>query len=230
MGRGRTSTRNKLDDALGNGGKKEENRGAFWRTIIIAATDTPRPHPHNALLFPCCISMAGCNRSILALLVYGILTHYSVHCSPIGLSYPKVRLDNEPYGDGNTLPKMYFDNDQMLIRSPPSLEDDVYTEYYPTEKRTERHAEDEVGRQLREILGHLTARQYLTSLMTIHVGDYSSLDDQSEMLSKRHSDGVFTDSYSRYRKQMAVKKYLAAVLGRRYRQRVRNKGRSLTYL
>nr|6VN7_L Chain L, Pituitary adenylate cyclase-activating polypeptide [Homo sapiens]7VQX_L Chain L, Pituitary adenylate cyclase-activating polypeptide 27 [Homo sapiens]7WBJ_L Chain L, Pituitary adenylate cyclase-activating polypeptide 27 [Homo sapiens]8E3X_P Chain P, Pituitary adenylate cyclase-activating polypeptide [Homo sapiens]8E3Y_P Chain P, Pituitary adenylate cyclase-activating polypeptide [Homo sapiens] len=27
-----------------------------------------------------------------------------------------------------------------------------------------------------------------------------------------HSDGIFTDSYSRYRKQMAVKKYLAAVL------------------
>nr|2JOD_B Chain B, Pituitary adenylate cyclase-activating polypeptide [Homo sapiens] len=33
----------------------------------------------------------------------------------------------------------------------------------------------------------------------------------------------FTDSYSRYRKQMAVKKYLAAVLGKRYKQRVKNK-------
>ncbi|XP_072805261.1 pituitary adenylate cyclase-activating polypeptide isoform X2 [Vicugna pacos] len=40
-------------------------------------------------------------------------------------------------------------------------------------------------------------------------------DDDSEPLSKRHSDGIFTDSYSRYRKQMAVKKYLAAVLGKR---------------
>nr|6LPB_P Chain P, Pituitary adenylate cyclase-activating polypeptide [Homo sapiens]6M1I_B Chain B, Pituitary adenylate cyclase-activating polypeptide [Homo sapiens] len=38
-----------------------------------------------------------------------------------------------------------------------------------------------------------------------------------------HSDGIFTDSYSRYRKQMAVKKYLAAVLGKRYKQRVKNK-------
>ncbi|KAF0046783.1 hypothetical protein F2P81_000416 [Scophthalmus maximus] len=41
------------------------------------------------------------------------------------------------------------------------------------------------------------------------------MEDESEPLSKRHSDGIFTDSYSRYRKQMAVQKYLAAVLGRR---------------
>ena len=57
-----------------------------------------------------------------------------------------------------------------------------------------------------------------------------SADDDSEPLSKRHSDGIFTDSYSRYRKQMAVKKYLAAVLGKRYKQRVKNKGRRIPYL
>ena len=55
-------------------------------------------------------------------------------------------------------------------------------------------------------------------------------DDDSEPLSKRHSDGIFTDSYSRYRKQMAVKKYLAAVLGKRYKQRVKSKGRRIAYL
>uniref|UniRef100_A0A673LB17 Glucagon family neuropeptides-like n=2 Tax=Sinocyclocheilus rhinocerous TaxID=307959 RepID=A0A673LB17_9TELE len=58
----------------------------------------------------------------------------------------------------------------------------------------------------------------------------SMIEDDNEPLSKRHSDGVFTDSYSRYRKQMAVKKYLAAVLGKRYRQRYRSKGRWLAYL
>ncbi|XP_072267459.1 pituitary adenylate cyclase-activating polypeptide isoform X2 [Pyxicephalus adspersus] len=58
----------------------------------------------------------------------------------------------------------------------------------------------------------------------------SSLEDDSEPLSKRHSDGIFTDSYSRYRKQMAVKKYLAAVLGKRYKQRIKNKGRRVAYL
>ncbi|KAG2458222.1 PACA protein, partial [Polypterus senegalus] len=75
------------------------------------------------------------SKSTLALLIYGIIMHCSVYCSPSGLSYPKIRGG-------------------------------------------------------------------------------SSMEDDSEPLSKRHSDGIFTDSYSRYRKQMAVKKYLAAVLGK----------------
>lgn len=39
-----------------------------------------------------------------------------------------------------------------------------------------------------------------------------------QMPVKRHSDAVFTDNYSRYRKQMAAKKYLNSVLAgkRRY--------------
>ncbi|CAL8320089.1 unnamed protein product [Boreogadus saida] len=175
--------------------------------------------------------MASSSKATLVLLIYGIIMHYSVYCTPIGLSYPKIRLDNDAFDeDGNSLSDMGFDSDQIAIRSPPSLDDDVYTLYYPPEKRTERHAEEELDRALREILGQLTARQYLHSLMTIRVGEETSMEDESEPLSKRHSDGIFTDSYSRHRKQMAVKKYLAAVLGRRYRQRVRNKGRRLAYL
>uniref|UniRef100_A0A8C6UI40 Adenylate cyclase activating polypeptide 1b n=1 Tax=Neogobius melanostomus TaxID=47308 RepID=A0A8C6UI40_9GOBI len=137
--------------------------------------------------------MASSSRATLILLIYGILVHYSVFCTPLGLSYPKIRLDNDAFDeDGNTLPDMGFDTDRIAIRSP----DEAYTLYYPPEKSEDNSAEDE-----------------------------------SEPLSKRHSDGIFTDSYSRYRKQMAVQKYLAAVLGRRYRQRVRNKGRrGLAYL
>lgn len=42
--------------------------------------------------------------------------------------------------------------------------------------------------------------------------------DDDRFLAKRHSDAVFTDNYSRYRKQMAVKKFLNSVLAgkRRY--------------
>lgn len=122
--------------------------------------------------------------------------HYSVFCTPLGLSYPKIRLDNDAFDeDGNSLSDMGFDSDQLAIRSAPPLNDDAYSLYYPPEK-----SED------------------------------TSMEEESEPLSKRHSDGIFTDSYSRYRKQKAVQKYLAAVLGRRYRQRVRNKGRRLAYL
>uniref|UniRef100_A0A1A8P7K6 Adenylate cyclase activating polypeptide 1b n=2 Tax=Nothobranchius TaxID=28779 RepID=A0A1A8P7K6_9TELE len=172
--------------------------------------------------------MASSSKATLILLIYGILMHYSVFCTPIGLNYP--RLENDAFDeDGNSLSDMAFDSDRLAIRSPPSLNDDAYL-YYPPEKRPERHAEEDLDRALREILGQLTARHYLHSLVTVRAGEDNGMEEESEPLSKRHSDGIFTDSYSRYRKQMAVQKYLAAVLGRRYRQRVRNKGRRFAYL
>ncbi|XP_077471463.1 adenylate cyclase activating polypeptide 1b isoform X1 [Stigmatopora argus] len=178
--------------------------------------------------------MAGSSKATLILLVYGILMHYGVFCTPLGLSYPKIRLDNDAFDeDGNSLGELGFDGEHLALRSAPSLNDDGggYTLFYPTEKRAERHAEEELDRALREILGQLTTRHYLHSLMTMRAGsEDNSAEDEAEPLSKRHSDGIFTDSYSRYRKQMAVQKYLAAVLGRRYRQRVRTKGRRFAYL
>ncbi|XP_004546932.2 adenylate cyclase activating polypeptide 1a isoform X2 [Maylandia zebra] len=120
------------------------------------------------------------SKATLALFIYGIIMHYSVNSSPVGLSFPSLRLDGDVYDeDGNSLPSLDYDRDQIEARSAPSVADDVYTLYYPPEKS---------GGKM--------------------------LDDSSEPLSKRHSDGIFTDSYSRYRKQMAVKKYLAAVLGK----------------
>ncbi|XP_041737098.1 glucagon family neuropeptides isoform X2 [Coregonus clupeaformis] len=125
------------------------------------------------------------------------------------------KLENEVYDeDGNSLPDLAFDSDQIAIRSPPSVADDLYTLYYPPEKRTERHADGMFNKAYRKALGQLSARKYLHSLMAKRVGGGSTMEDDSEPLSKRHSDGIFTDSYSRYRKQMAVKKYLAAVLGK----------------
>uniref|UniRef100_A0A3Q4H894 Adenylate cyclase activating polypeptide 1 n=1 Tax=Neolamprologus brichardi TaxID=32507 RepID=A0A3Q4H894_NEOBR len=163
------------------------------------------------------------SKATLALFIYGIIMHYSVNSSPVGLSFPSLRLDGDVYDeDGNSLPSLDYDRDQIEARSAPSVADDVYTLYYPPEKRTERHADGMFNKAYRKALGQLSARKYLHSLMAKRVG--------SEPLSKRHSDGIFTDSYSRYRKQMAVKKYLAAVLGKRYRQRIRNKGRRLAYL
>ncbi|XP_060920331.1 adenylate cyclase activating polypeptide 1a isoform X2 [Labrus mixtus] len=120
------------------------------------------------------------SKATLALLIYGIIMHCSVHCSPVGLSFPSVRLDSEVYDEGgNSLPSLDYDREQMEARSAPSVAEDVYSMYFPQEKSGGK-----------------------------------TLDDSSEPLSKRHSDGIFTDSYSRYRKQMAVKKYLAAVLGK----------------
>ncbi|XP_033010882.1 pituitary adenylate cyclase-activating polypeptide isoform X4 [Lacerta agilis] len=162
-----------------------------------------------------------CNKALLALLVYGIIMHCSVYCSPAaGLQYPALsRLEDEAYDeDGNTLPDYAFDSEPLGIADPSSMLDDVYTLYYPPEKR---HADGIFNKAYRKVLGQLSARKYLHSLMAKRVGGASGLEDDSEPLSKRHSDGIFTDSYSRYRKQMAVKKYLAAVLGKRCGSRLK---------
>ncbi|KAJ8385848.1 hypothetical protein AAFF_G00182040 [Aldrovandia affinis] len=190
--------------------------------LLVFAADvkqlvlSSQPHPDRIKLYsPLCNRMAMSRKATLALLIYGIIMHYSVYCSPIGLSYPNVRLENEVYDeDGNSLPDLAFDSDQISIRSPPSVIDDVYTLYYPPEKRTERHADGIFNKAYRKVLGQLSARKYLQSVMAKRVGGGSNMEDDTEPLSKRHSDGIFTDSYSRYRKQMAVKKYLAAVLGK----------------
>ncbi|XP_041046088.1 glucagon family neuropeptides-like isoform X1 [Carcharodon carcharias] len=136
------------------------------------------------------------NKATIAfMVVYGIIMHCSVYCSPTGVKYPGFRVEDEAYDEeGNSLPDLTYETDRNGIRIPSSAIDDVNTLYYLPEKSG------------------------------------SSVEKDTEPLSKRHSDGIFTDSYSRYRKQMAVKKYLAAVLGKRYKQRVKNKGRRVFYL
>ncbi|KAM9575054.1 pituitary adenylate cyclase-activating polypeptide isoform 5-T6 [Guaruba guarouba] len=171
-----------------------------------------------------------CSKAFLALLIYGIIMHCSVYCSPAaGLQYPALRLEDEVYDeDGNTLQDFAYDHEHLGIANPSSMIGEMYTLYYPPEKR---HADGIFNKAYRKLLGQLSARKYLHSLMAKRVGGASGgPGDETEPLTKRHIDGIFTDSYSRYRKQMAVKKYLAAVLGKRYKQRVKNKGRRVAYL
>ncbi|KAM7121842.1 pituitary adenylate cyclase-activating polypeptide isoform 2-T2 [Ciconia maguari] len=123
-------------------------------------------------------------------------------------------LEDEVYDeDGNTLQDFAYDHEPLGIANPSSMIGEMYTLYYPPEKR---HADGIFNKAYRKLLGQLSARKYLHSLMAKRVGGASGgLGDEAEPLTKRHIDGIFTDSYSRYRKQMAVKKYLAAVLGKR---------------
>uniref|UniRef100_A0A8C0EW38 Adenylate cyclase activating polypeptide 1 n=1 Tax=Bubo bubo TaxID=30461 RepID=A0A8C0EW38_BUBBB len=155
-----------------------------------------------------------CSKAILALLVYGIIMHCSVYCSPAaGLQYPALRLEDEVYDeDGNTLQDFAYDHEPLGIANPSSVIGEVYTLYYPPEK-----SQQQPKKKKSVLLGACS-------------GASGGLGDEAEPLTKRHIDGIFTDSYSRYRKQMAVKKYLAAVLGKRYKQRVKNKGRRVAYL
>ncbi|XP_007933799.1 pituitary adenylate cyclase-activating polypeptide [Orycteropus afer afer] len=173
-----------------------------------------------------------CSGASLALLVYGIIMHSSVYCSPAaaGLQFPGIRPEDEVYDeDGNPL-QYFYDSDPPGIGSPASALQDASALYSTAERRDV--AQGILNKAYRKVLDQLSARKYLQSLVAKGVGGNlgGGADDDTEPLSKRHSDGIFTDSYSRYRKQMAVKKYLAAVLGKRYKQRVKNKGRRIAYL
>ncbi|XP_010827283.1 PREDICTED: pituitary adenylate cyclase-activating polypeptide [Bison bison bison] len=138
--------------------------------------------------------------------------------------------ENEVYDEDGNPQQDFYDSESAGVGSPASALRDAYALYYPAEERDVAHGI--LNKAYRKVLDQLSARRYLQTLMAKGLGGTpgGSADDDSEPLSKRHSDGIFTDSYSRYRKQMAVKKYLAAVLGKRYKQRVKNKGRRIPYL
>uniref|UniRef100_A0A4W4E607 Glucagon / GIP / secretin / VIP family domain-containing protein n=1 Tax=Electrophorus electricus TaxID=8005 RepID=A0A4W4E607_ELEEL len=75
--------------------------------------------------------------------------------------------------------------------------------------RPSRHADGLFTSGYSKLLGQLSAKEYLESLLAKRVSDDLGAD---QLPMKRHSDAVFTDNYSRYRKQMAAKKYLNSVL------------------
>ncbi|KAI4045411.1 adenylate cyclase activating polypeptide 1 [Homo sapiens] len=176
--------------------------------------------------------MTMCSGARLALLVYGIIMHSSVYSSPAaaGLRFPGIRPEEEAYGeDGNPLPD-FGGSEPPGAGSPASAPRAAAAWYRPAGRRDVAHGI--LNEAYRKVLDQLSAGKHLQSLVARGVGGSlgGGAGDDAEPLSKRHSDGIFTDSYSRYRKQMAVKKYLAAVLGKRYKQRVKNKGRRIAYL
>ncbi|XP_020384414.2 glucagon family neuropeptides [Rhincodon typus] len=147
------------------------------------------------------------NKATLAfMVVYGIIMHCSVYGSPTGEKYSQFRVEDEAYDEeGNSLSDLTYQTDRNGTRIPSSVIDD----------RTERHAVAIFNKLLRAWLAQKRIREFVQFLIFTKRDGGSSVEKDTEPLSKRHSDGIFTDSYSRYRKQMAVKKYLAAVLGKR---------------
>ncbi|KAM7126644.1 pituitary adenylate cyclase-activating polypeptide isoform 2-T3 [Molossus nigricans] len=176
--------------------------------------------------------MTMCSGARLALLVYGIIMHSSAYCSPdtTGLPFPGIRSDDEAYDeDGNQLLN-FHDLELPGVESPASAHREPEALNHPGEIRDV--ARVILNKAYHKVLDQLSRKKLLQKLVAKGVGGIRSGNrkDDWDPLSKRHSDGIFTDSYSRYRKQMAVKKYLAAVLGKRYKQRVKNKGRRIAFL
>ncbi|XP_069777829.1 adenylate cyclase activating polypeptide 1b isoform X2 [Narcine bancroftii] len=126
-----------------------------------------------------------------------------------------MRDEDEAYDEkGNSLSDLTHEIDRNGIRIPSSMINDLNTLYYLPEERTERHADGLFHHHLKNLVESQHVKSFLNSHIPRKRESRSNVEKDTEPLSKRHSDGIFTDSYSRYRKQMAVKKYLAAVLGK----------------
>ncbi|XP_069792209.1 VIP peptides-like [Narcine bancroftii] len=117
-------------------------------------------------------------------------------------SYSSLRqthlIHNHPEANGNVIAgaQMNRDSEKLYYQLSANLP-----------SRTTRHADGLFTSGYSKLLGQLSARRYLESL----IGKRVSGQDE-EIPTKRHSDAIFTDNYSRIRKQMAVKKYIDNLL------------------
>ncbi|XP_045861659.1 VIP peptides isoform X1 [Meles meles] len=115
-----------------------------------------------------------------------------------------LRLDDRiPLEEANEPDQVSLKVDTDTLQNALAEND---TPYYDVSRNT-RHADGVFTSDFSRLLGQLSAKKYLESLIGKRVG---LSEDRGPI--KRHSDAVFTDNYTRLRKQMAVKKYLNSIL------------------
>ncbi|XP_047589941.1 VIP peptides isoform X3 [Lutra lutra] len=115
-----------------------------------------------------------------------------------------LRLDDRiPLEEANEPDQVSLKVDTDILQNALAEND---TPYYDVSRNT-RHADGVFTSDFSRLLGQLSAKKYLESLIGKRVG---LSEDRGPI--KRHSDAVFTDNYTRLRKQMAVKKYLNSIL------------------
>uniref|UniRef100_M0QSA6 Pituitary adenylate cyclase-activating polypeptide n=1 Tax=Desmodus rotundus TaxID=9430 RepID=M0QSA6_DESRO len=182
-----------------------------------------------------------CSRARLALLVCGILMRSSVHCSPVsaGPRVPGIGSENGTQdqacdGDGNQL-QNFNDSEPLGVESPASVPEEAevlnHTKAQAVESSpTSAPGEDEVLNDLdkirevvygilseafRKLLEQLSGEKLRQKLLAKGEGGIAggNSEDDSDRLSKRHVDGIFTDAYSRHLQKQAARTYLNSVLG-----------------
>ncbi|XP_036024866.1 VIP peptides isoform X2 [Onychomys torridus] len=116
-----------------------------------------------------------------------------------------VRLDDRVQLEGAS------DPDQVSLKADSDILQNALVEndtpYYDV-SRNARHADGVFTSDYSRLLGQISAKKYLESLIGKRIGNVA----EDPVPIKRHSDAVFTDNYTRLRKQMAVKKYLNSIL------------------
>ncbi|KAM5229154.1 VIP peptides isoform 2-T2 [Ctenodactylus gundi] len=141
---------------------------------------------------------------LVTLTVLSVLSHTLAR--PLFGPPSALRLDDRVQLEGANEP------DQVSLKTDTDILQNMLAEndtpYYDV-PRNARHADGVFTSDFSRLLGQLSAKKYLESLIGKRVSNNISEDPVKV---KRHSDAVFTDNYTRLRKQMAVKKYLNSIL------------------
>ncbi|XP_013922547.1 PREDICTED: VIP peptides [Thamnophis sirtalis] len=156
------------------------------------------------------------HRSSSHLLLFFTFLH--VFCSqaialpPLG-SYSAIRLGNRIPFDGQSesdhTQSSLKPNADVLQATLPENEK-FYLDMSRAIDRNIRHADGLFTSGYSKLLGQLSAKKYLESLISKRIGNNDPLDQHVPV--KRHSDGIFTSDYSLLLQKLALKKYLDSVL------------------
>ncbi|XP_066229066.1 VIP peptides [Saccopteryx leptura] len=148
----------------------------------------------------------GRKLQLLLLLVLFSLLFSQTLAWPLFGAPAALRLgDRIPYEGASEPDQTSLKGDSDILQNALAEND---TPYYDV-SRNARHADGVFTSDYSRLLGQISAKKYLESLIGKRLGNDFS-EDQGPI--KRHSDAVFTDNYTRLRKQMAVKKYLNSIL------------------
>ncbi|XP_055508326.1 glucagon family neuropeptides-like isoform X1 [Leucoraja erinacea] len=137
----------------------------------------------------------------VSLLFYSLIVH--TMCSPV---YPALRFEDR----SNLRQLLSTSPEETGMVQDGGIYEDKESGVDSTGQRTDRHADAVFTNTYRKVLGQISARKLLDSIMAQKLGD-------DNFLAKRHSDDIFTDNYARYQRQMAIRNYLAAILGNQSR-------------
>ncbi|KAG6933832.1 growth hormone releasing hormone [Chelydra serpentina] len=80
----------------------------------------------------------------------------------------------------------------------------------PAEKRMQRHADAIFTDHYRKVLGQISARKFLQTIIGKRLGERSPGEGEHDFLTRRQSESILMDS--RYHQQMVLRNFLGAIL------------------
>ncbi|KAL2792828.1 VIP peptides isoform 2 preproprotein [Daubentonia madagascariensis] len=141
---------------------------------------------------------------LVLLVLFSVFFSQTLAWPPFGAPSALRLGDRIPFEGANEPDQVSLKADTDILQNALAEND---TPYYDV-SRNARHADGVFTSDFSRLLGQLSAKKYLESLIGKRVSNIA----EDPVPIKRHSDAVFTDNYTRLRKQMAVKKYLNSIL------------------